>query len=85
MATDRMKNLAALHNPDMFAGGKDVIGGMGDKGVNSSIGAQWKGRAAQLDKEARSIPASERGSTKMNSKLKRCKDGEKPDLGVSAP
>jgi hypothetical protein len=80
LATDRMKTLAALHNPDMFAGGKDVIGGMGDKGVNASIGAQWKGRAAQLDKEANSIPASERGSTKMNSKLRRCKDGEKPDL-----
>jgi hypothetical protein len=74
MATGRMKTLAALHNPDMFAGGKDVIGGMGDKGVNSSIGGQWKDRAAQLDKEARSIPASERGSTKMNSKLKRCKE-----------
>ncbi len=73
MATDRMKTLAALHNPDMIAGGKDVVTSMGDKGVNSSIGSQWKDRVGELDKAAKEVPAHERGDTKMNAKLKRCK------------
>ena len=73
MATDRMKTLAALHNPDMIAGGKDVVTSMGDKGVNSSIGSQWKDRVDELDKAAKEVPAHERGDTKMNVKLKRCK------------
>lgn len=73
MAADKMSTLAALHNPDMIAGGKDVVTSIGDKGVNSSIGAQWKDRVADLDKAARDIPESERGNTKMNAKLKRCK------------
>lgn len=43
-ATDAMKKIAALHEPDMFAGGyydcKPTC--MGDSSVNSSIGSQWK-------------------------------------------
>lgn len=78
MAADKMKTLAALHNPDMIAGGKDVVTNMGDKGVNSSIGRQWthndesKSRVAQMDKAAKEVPESERATTKMNTKLKRC-------------
>jgi hypothetical protein len=68
-----MKTLAALHNPDMIAGGKDVVTSMGDRGVNSSIGSQWQHRVGELDKAALDIPESERGNTKMNAKLKRCK------------
>ena len=44
-----MSGLVALHNPDIVAGGKDIIKDgpdglplMGDKWVNSSIGSQWK-------------------------------------------
>lgn len=73
MAEERMGTLAALHNPDMIAGGKDVVTMMGDRGVNSSIGAQWKDRVTDLDTAAKGVPESERGSTKMNAKLKRCK------------
>ncbi len=62
-----------VHNPDMIAGGKDVVTSMGDKGVNSSIGSQWKDRVDELDKAAKEVPAHERGDTKMNVKLKRCK------------
>ncbi|MGM7646433.1 polymorphic toxin type 15 domain-containing protein [Nocardia sp. JW2] len=47
---DRMKGMAALHEPDIVAGGADVIRvdsnglpKLGDLGVNSSIGAQWPG------------------------------------------
>ncbi len=73
MAAAKMKTLAALHNPDMIAAGKDVIADMGDRNVNSRIGAQWKGRVGALDEAAQRIPATERGATKMNAKLERCK------------
>jgi hypothetical protein len=83
MAADQMKTLAALHNPDMVAGGRDMIAGFGDRSINSRIGAQWKTltgepgnkttRLAELDKAAERVPASLRGTTKMNAKLERCK------------
>ncbi len=73
--TDKMKTMAALHNPDMYAAGKDVIADFGDRGVNSRIGAQWKtqGRIAGLDEAARSVPKTERTNTRMNASLERCK------------
>jgi hypothetical protein len=71
----RMNALAALHNPDMVAGGKDMIGDFGDRNINSRIGAQWnkRGRVAELDRAASEIPEPLRNSTKMNAKLERCK------------
>ena len=68
-----MKDLAALHEPDMIAGGKNKIGGFGDAQVNKSIGGGWKGKVDKLDEEVKKIPAAERGKTKMNVDLKRCK------------
>lgn len=44
LAKEKMRTLAALHNPDLFAGGKDVIADFGDRSVNSSIGVQWPDR-----------------------------------------
>lgn len=72
-AADRMKTLAALHNPDMVAGGNNAIDDMGDRGVNSSIGSQWKGRVGDLDKAALDVPANQRAGMRMNAKLERCK------------
>jgi hypothetical protein len=72
-AADRMKTLAALHSPDMVAGGTNIIADMGDRQVNSSIGSQWKGRVSDIDSTASAIPANERATTKMNVKLERCK------------
>lgn len=73
-AADKMKTLAALHNPDMVAGGKDVIADFGDENVNKRIGAQWnKGdRLMELDSAAKAVPEALR-DTKMNAKLERCK------------
>ncbi len=68
-----MKELAALHEPDMVAGGKNKIGGFGDSQVNKSIGGGWKGKVDKLDEEVAKIPAIERGKTRMNVDLKRCK------------
>ncbi|MBU3013273.1 hypothetical protein KO488_00790 [Poseidonibacter lekithochrous] len=72
-ATAEMKTLAALHNPDMVAAGKDVITGFGDKGINSSIGSQWKDRVSDLDNAACKAKADGKGKDKMNAKLSRCK------------
>ena len=49
-ATRWIKTQAALHDPDQIAGGfpKNVTG-VGDFGINSSIGAQWKDKIATVD------------------------------------
>lgn len=74
-AIEVMKTLAALHNPDMVAGGKDMIQDFGSRNVNSRIGAQWKkhGRLEQLDMAAKNVPPYIRGATRMNAQLERCK------------
>ena len=65
---------AALHNPDQVAGGYGSnVGGVGDKGVNSSIGSQWRYRIdgvdAQIKKMAESMSEAEKNSTYLNVKL----------------
>lgn len=72
MASEKMATLAALHNPDLFAGGKDIIGGFGDRRINSSLGAQWPSRITGLDSAAQEVPEALRRSTNMNAKLKKC-------------
>ncbi len=40
-----MEGKDALHNPDSIAGGKiERVARMGDRGINRSIGSQWRGR-----------------------------------------
>ncbi len=73
VADSRMSTLAALHEPDIVAGGRDVIGvgpdglpSMGDTYVNSSIGSQWRARQAELRAYAESLVASGRGGSPLN-------------------
>ena len=70
-----MSGLVALHNPDIVAGGKDIIKDgpdglplMGDKWVNSSIGSQWKhqGLADALKDYARQLQAAGKGDQLLN-------------------
>jgi hypothetical protein len=72
-AAKKMKALAALHNPDMIAGGRDAIADFGDRGINSRIGPQWRSRLGALDKAANDVPIAQRAHAKMNAKLERCK------------
>ncbi|MBN3495701.1 polymorphic toxin type 15 domain-containing protein [Vibrio neptunius] len=69
-----MNNLAALHDPDMIAGGKDKVNRMGNKKVNASIGAQWrhKSRLTQMDEQALRTLERLGPETKMNVSLERC-------------
>ncbi len=73
IAAEKMKTLAALHNPDMVAAGKDEICDFGDRNINSRLGAQWKSRVGELDKAASNVPESARAQTKMNAQLERCR------------
>lgn len=73
LVKEKMATLPALHNPDLFAGGKDVISGFGDRRVNSSIGAQWPNRISALDDAAKNTDVSTRASTQLNARLERCR------------
>ena len=72
-----MNKLAALHDPDMVAGGwmHSTPTGLGRADVNSSIGAGWNqhGRLSGIDKEVEGIIDSGRGDQKMNVKLEPCR------------
>lgn len=47
-----MKTQAVLHDPDQIAGGNSFnLKGLGDKNINSSIGAQWRYRIDDLEKQ----------------------------------
>ncbi|WP_241089274.1 polymorphic toxin type 15 domain-containing protein [Pseudomonas viridiflava] len=73
ITSEKMETLAALHNPDLLAGGKDIVNDLGDRRVNSSIGPQWRSRISGLDIASSSVPKSLRATTKINAKLERCK------------
>ena len=67
---------AALHDPDMIAGGfGENVTGMGDKRINSSIGAQWKARVKEMDDHIRALAenmsADERANTLLDIRLSR--------------
>ncbi|PAD40168.1 hypothetical protein CHH53_02285 [Terribacillus sp. 7520-G] len=73
-ASEWLETKAALHNPDQIAGGRtDIIGGMGDKRVNSSIGSQWKYRIDVVDEQiremAKNMSSEQLKNTYLNVKL----------------
>ncbi|WKB37384.1 polymorphic toxin type 15 domain-containing protein [Terrilactibacillus sp. S3-3] len=73
-ANDWLDTQAALHNPDQIAGGKaDIIGGMGDKHINSSIGSQWRYRIdvvdEQIKKMAKNMTPEQLKNTYLNVRL----------------
>ena len=65
-----IKNLVALHDPDQVAGGYfDQINGLGDKAINSSIGAQWKYRIDQVDDKVKEMSKKMTNTEKKNTYL----------------
>ncbi|MBF1111487.1 MAG: hypothetical protein HXL62_04100 [Streptococcus sp.] len=73
-AEEWLATQAALHNPDQIAGGyPDKIGGMGDTGVNSSIGIQWRYRIDYVDEQiltiAKTMSPEQLQSTYLNVRL----------------
>ncbi len=73
-ADEWLKTQAALHNPDQVAGGRVTnVDGVGDKGVNSSIGSQWRYRIDAVDEQIQKVTEgmseAERNSTYLNVNL----------------
>jgi predicted house-cleaning noncanonical NTP pyrophosphatase (MazG superfamily) len=71
-AKETLATLAALHNPDLSAGGKDVISDFGDRQVNSTIGPQWRSKIEGMKNAATQMPSSESHKVLMNVKLHKC-------------
>jgi hypothetical protein len=74
MADEYMSDKAALHDPDQIAGGfGENVTGMGDKGINSSLGSQWKDRIDGIDAKvrdaAKNMTEAERKSTYLDIEL----------------
>ncbi|MCO8262981.1 polymorphic toxin type 15 domain-containing protein [Pseudomonas asiatica] len=72
LAKETMATLAALHNPDLTAGGRDVIADFGDKQVNSTIGPQWKSKIKGIQQAAEEALKSGGDASFMNIKLIKC-------------
>ena len=76
-----MDSLAALHEPDMVAGGwhEPKPSALGNKGVNSAIGGSWsqKGRVKLLEEAANNAIARSDGSDIMNVELTICPPSKK--------
>jgi hypothetical protein len=73
--SDMMNELAALHGPDLVAGGKnsiDNITRLGDSDINSSIGSQWKTRVDELDEIADKLEKELGPDAKMDVELPHC-------------
>lgn len=72
-----MDKMAALHEPDMVAGGwaNPNPTKMGDTGINSSIGASWnqKGRLDSIEKVAKNAITNGKGDAPLNVKLELCR------------
>ena len=68
-AEEVMKKLAALHDPDMIAGGRDAIGRVGDAGVNSSIGGSWGDHTNPNSRIAKIDAAANNRSLDPNAKM----------------
>ncbi|OQK49378.1 hypothetical protein XM76_c20774 [Vibrio vulnificus] len=82
-AKEIMDNLAALHDPDMIAGGADKVSRMGRKDVNGSLGPQWvkapagsvkdaKTRVQLIDEQVEKAYKNLGADAKLNIQLERC-------------
>ena len=73
IVSEELQNLAATHALDIIAGGDPSKVTMGDKNINSSVGAQWRGRRSQsLEDHAKEMVKDGTGKDKLKVKLKKC-------------
>lgn len=78
-AKEIKSNLAALHEPDMVAGGynaPDPIR-MGDTNVNSSIGGSWPSRIPTIDNAVNTAIANGNGNARLNVRLELLRGAQK--------
>jgi hypothetical protein len=76
MVSQQAAVMDILHTPDLVAGGGGVMGGLGDRGVNRSIGSYWgksnMERVRVMDDVAKVVPKELSANTMMNVELRRC-------------
>lgn len=65
-AQETLSTLAALHNSDLSAGGKDIIADFGDRQVNPSNGLQWNGKINGITTTAERIHPAARKHAFLN-------------------
>jgi hypothetical protein len=65
-----MERLAALHEPDLVAGGRDWITRLGSRYINSSIGAQWRTNVSQIETAVSVIPIADKPRFRINVSLR---------------
>ena len=68
-----LARLAALHEPDLVAGGFNVISKLGSRYINSSIGSQWKDKVKVLETAVNSLSKTDRAKKRINVVLKAVK------------
>lgn len=64
-----MAKLAALHEPDLVAGGFNVIGKLGSRYINSSIGSQWKEKVLLIKSAVDKLSTEDKQKRRINVKL----------------
>lgn len=64
-----MAKLAALHEPDLVAGGFNVIGKLGSRYINSSIGSQWKDKVLLIKSAVDKLSTEDKQKRRINVKL----------------
>jgi hypothetical protein len=65
-----MERLAALHEPDLVAGGRDWITRLGSRYINSSIGAHWRTNVSQIETAVSVIPIADKPRFRINVSLR---------------
>jgi hypothetical protein len=66
---DEMERLAALHEPDLVAGGFNMVAKLGSLYINSSIGSQWRTKVGLIEDEVGLIPDADKPNRRINVKL----------------
>ncbi len=64
-----LAELAALHEPDLIAGGRITTRKLGSRFINSSIGSQWRTRVGIIQAAVNDIRSSDRARMRMNVRL----------------
>ena len=63
---DELERLAALHEPDLVAGGFNLIAKLGSRYINSSIGSQWRTKVTKLQDEVNALDKKDKPKLRIN-------------------
>jgi putative RNase toxin 15 of polymorphic toxin system len=67
---EHMERLAALHEPDMVAGGRITVTKLGSRFINSSIGSQWRTKVTVIEGKVAALSDVDKKRMHINATLK---------------